>query len=90
MKPKVYSFTLPKISARRPKFKRIDAVTREYPITIHTIVKREAPSSDTMIGNAINIIFASRDAIRVPSVVFPNAIHLYEIINGFLLVSKKS
>jgi hypothetical protein len=90
MKPKVYSFTLPKISARRPKFKRIDAVTREYPITIHTIVKREAPSSDTMIGNAINIIFASRDAIRVPSVVFPNTIHLYEIINGFLLVSKKS
>jgi hypothetical protein len=86
MKPKVYNFILPKISARRPKFKRIDAVTREYPITIQTIVKREAPSSETMIGNAINIIFASRDAIRVPSVVFPNAIHLYEIINGFLFL----
>jgi hypothetical protein len=75
-KPNVYSFILPKISARRPKFKRIDAVTREYPITIQTIVKRDAPSSDTIIGSAINIIFASRDAISVPSVVFPNAIHL--------------
>ncbi|HEY6588318.1 MAG TPA: hypothetical protein VIY98_08495, partial [Nitrososphaeraceae archaeon] len=89
IKPNVYSFTLPKISARRPKFKRIDAVTREYPITIHTIVKREAPSSDTMIGNAINIIFASREARSVPSVVFPNAIHLYEIFNGFLLVDEE-
>jgi hypothetical protein len=86
----VYSFTLPKISARRPKFKRIDAVTRAYPMTIHTIVKREAPSSEAMIGNAIKIIFASSDARRVPSVVFPNAIHLYEIINGFLLVCEES
>jgi hypothetical protein len=38
----------------------------------------------------MNMIFASRDAIRVPSVVFPNAIHLYEIINGFLLVCEES
>ena len=75
-KPNVYNLFDRRYAARRLKFKRIDAVTREYPITIQTIVKRDAPSSDTIIGNAINIIFASRDAIRVPSVVFPNAIHL--------------
>jgi hypothetical protein len=53
-------------------------VTREYPIIIHTIVNNEVPSSDAIVGNAIKIIFRSSDAISVPIVVFPNAIHLYE------------
>ena len=70
------SLTMQKISPRRPKFKRIDAVTREYPIIIHTIVNKEISSSDAIVGNAIKIMFRSRDAISVPSVVFPNAIHL--------------
>ena len=59
--PKVKSLTLPKISARRPKFNRREAITREYPIIIHTIVNTEVPSSDAIVGNAIKIIFASRD-----------------------------
>jgi hypothetical protein len=54
------------------------------------MVKREAPSSDTIIGNAIKIIFVSSAAIRVPSVVFPNAIHLYEILILFLLLDEGS
>ena len=51
-------------------------MTREYPIIIHTLVNRDVPSSDAIVGNAMNIIFRSSDAIRVARVVFPNAIHL--------------
>jgi hypothetical protein len=53
------------------------------------MVKREASSSETIIGNAIKIIFVSSAAIRVPSVVFHNAIHLYEIPILFLLVCEE-
>lgn len=78
--PKVYNLDLPKISERRPKFKRIEAVTREYPITIQTIVFSEILRSEEITGNAIKIILVSRDARTVPKVVLLKAIHLYGIL----------
>lgn len=86
--PNLYNFTLPKISERRPKFKRIEAVTREYPITIQTIVLREALSSEEITGKAIKIILVSSDARIVPRVVLLNAIHLYAILPLVLLLKK--
>jgi hypothetical protein len=76
MNPILYNLTLPNISESRPRLRRMDAVTSEYPRTIHTSVRSDRWMSDTIVGNAIIIIFVSREAINVPIVVLLNAVHL--------------
>ena len=64
------------MSESLPRLRRIDAVTSEYPRTIHTSVKSDTCMSDTIVGKAIIIIFVSSEAINVPIVVLLNAVHL--------------
>jgi hypothetical protein len=64
------------MSESLPRLRRIDAVTSEYPRTIHTSVKSDTWMSDTIVGKAIIIIFVSREAINVPIVVLLSAVHL--------------
>ena len=69
------------MSESLPRLRRTDAVTSQYPSTIHTNVKSETCISDTIVGKAITTMFVSREAISVPIVVLLNAVHLYSKVN---------
>ena len=53
------------MSESLPRLRRIDAVTSEYPRTIHTSVKSDTWMSVTIVGKAIFIMSHQRSDCRI-------------------------